>query len=73
MPEFAVLVPAWDERVNMELLLPPLREMLEGPGIGLEIVVGDGGSHPGMAEAGRPGGTSAFLGQLSGGDRKGTR
>jgi dolichol-phosphate mannosyltransferase len=50
-PDLAVLIPALNERENLELLLPALRETLEGLGISWEIIVADGGSRDGTAEA----------------------
>jgi dolichol-phosphate mannosyltransferase len=47
----AVVIPAWNERENLELLLPALRETLDGLGLRWEIIVADGGSHDGTAEA----------------------
>ena len=49
-PELAVVIPAWNERENLELLLPALRETLDGLGVRWEIIVADGGSHDGTAE-----------------------
>lgn len=55
-PELAVVIPALNERENLELLLPALRETLEGIGVPHEVVVVDGGSHDGTrAEAERRG------------------
>ncbi len=50
-PEVAVVIPAWNERENLELLLPALREVLDGLGVSSEIVVADGGSTDGTREA----------------------
>src|ERR671935_1182720 len=50
-PELAVVIPAWNERENLELLLPALREVLDDLGVGAEIVVVDGGSTDGTREA----------------------
>ena len=49
--DLAVLIPAWNERENLELLLPALRETLDGLGVRWEIIVADGGSRDGTAEA----------------------
>jgi dolichol-phosphate mannosyltransferase len=49
-PELAVVIPAWNERENLELLLPALREVLEDLGVVAEIVVADGGSADGTPE-----------------------
>ncbi len=50
-PDLALVIPAWNERENLELLLPALRETLDGLGICWEIIVVDGGSSDGTAEA----------------------
>ena len=50
-PDLAVVIPAWNERENLELLLPALKEVLAGLGLTAEIVVADGGSHDGTREA----------------------
>lgn len=50
-PDLAVVVLAWNERENLELLLPALKETLEELGIRWEVVVVDGGSADGTAEA----------------------
>ncbi len=49
-PDLSVIIPAWNERENLELLLPALRETLEGLGIRWEIIVVDGGSRDGSRE-----------------------
>jgi dolichol-phosphate mannosyltransferase len=51
MPELAVVIPAWNERENLELLLPALREVLDGLGVAWEIIIADGGSTDGTQEA----------------------
>jgi dolichol-phosphate mannosyltransferase len=51
--DLAVLIPAWNERENLELLLPALRETLEGLQVHWEIIVADGGSRDGTPEAAR--------------------
>src|SRR5437764_7831591 len=50
-PELAIVIPAWNERENLELLLPALRETLAGLGVPAEVVVVDGGSDDGTREA----------------------
>src|SRR3989454_9044740 len=50
-PDVAVVIPAWNERENIELLFPALKEMIAGLGLTAEIVVADGGSRDGTAEA----------------------
>lgn len=49
--DIAVVIPAWNERDNLELLLPALRGQLESLGLRNEIVVVDAGSHDGTREA----------------------
>jgi dolichol-phosphate mannosyltransferase len=49
-PDLAVLIPAWNERANLELLIPALREVLGKLGVAAEIIVIDGGSQDGTAE-----------------------
>jgi dolichol-phosphate mannosyltransferase len=50
-PQLAVVIPAWNERENLELLLPALREVLDDLGVTSEIVVADGGSTDGTPQA----------------------
>src|SRR5438094_1962447 len=50
-PDLAVVVPAWNERENIELLLPALKEMIADLGLAAEIIVADGGSRDGTADA----------------------
>ncbi|MGH7395061.1 MAG: glycosyltransferase, partial [Candidatus Methylomirabilales bacterium] len=45
------VIPAWNERENLELLLPALMEVLTGLDLRAEVVVVDGGSHDGTREA----------------------
>jgi dolichol-phosphate mannosyltransferase len=52
-PGLSVVIPAWNERENLELLLPALRETLDGLGVSFEVIVADGGSSDGTAEAAR--------------------
>src|SRR5256885_14239450 len=49
-PDLAVVIPAWNERENIELLLPALREVIAGLGLTVEIVVAGGGSRDGTGE-----------------------
>src|SRR3989440_9340215 len=55
-PELAVVIPAWNERENVAVLLPLLRDVLEDLGVSAEIVVADGGSADGTREAAARGG-----------------
>src|SRR5207247_10864311 len=50
-PELAIVIPAWNERENIELLLPALKELIADLGLTAEIIVADGGSRDGTAEA----------------------
>ena len=50
-PNLAVVIPAMNERDNIELLLPALRETLGTLGTSSEIIVVDGGSSDGTAHA----------------------
>src|SRR5712691_6128089 len=50
-PDLAVVIPAWNERENIELLLPALKEMIADLGLKAEIVVADGGSRDGTGAA----------------------
>src|SRR2546425_1198776 len=38
-PDLAVVIPAWNERENIELLLPALKEMIAALGLTAEIIV----------------------------------
>ncbi len=44
-PDLAIVIPAWNESDNLELLLPALKETIASLGLTAEIVVVDGGSH----------------------------
>ena len=50
-PDIAVVIPAWNERENLDLLLPALKEVLDELGLVSEIVVADAGSEDGTREA----------------------
>ena len=65
-PQVAVVIPAWNERENLELLLPALKEVLAGLGVAYEIVVADGGSHDGTREAAESRGARVVLQQERG-------
>src|SRR5438445_6703901 len=49
--DLAVVIPAWNERENIELLLPALKELIVDLGLTAESIVADGGSRDGTAEA----------------------
>ncbi|MFB3828818.1 MAG: glycosyltransferase [Bryobacteraceae bacterium] len=51
MAQLAVVIPAWNERPNLEALLPQVRRTLEEIGVEAEIIVADAGSADGTAEA----------------------
>lgn len=56
LPDIAVVIPALNERLNLELLLPSLKDVVGGLGLKAEIIVVDGGSDDGTGEvAGRLG------------------
>lgn len=65
-PELAVLIPAWNERANLELLLPSLQETIHRLGVPSEIIVIDGGSIDGTRESARRLGARAILQQERG-------
>lgn len=46
-PELAVLIPALNERENLELLLAALSEVIADLGVAVKIIVVDGGSQDG--------------------------
>jgi dolichol-phosphate mannosyltransferase len=50
-PDLAVIIPAWNEGENLELLLPTLRETLGDIGARFEIIVADNGSSDGTHAA----------------------
>jgi dolichol-phosphate mannosyltransferase len=62
----AVVIPAWNERENLELLLPALREVLNDLGLTAEIVVADAGSRDGTREAALRRGARVILQQERG-------
>ncbi len=50
-PQLAIVIPAWNEKENLELLLPALKEVVAIIGVTAEIVVADGGSRDGTRQA----------------------
>src|SRR5438270_11566032 len=50
-PDLAIIIPAIDERENLELLLPAIWDIVTTLEIRAEIIVVDGGSKDGTAEA----------------------
>jgi dolichol-phosphate mannosyltransferase len=51
--DLAIVIPAIDERENLELLIPALWDVINGMGVSAEIVLVDGGSKDGTEEAAR--------------------
>ena len=64
--DVAVVIPAWNERANLELLLPALKGQLESLNLRTEIVVVDAGSHDGTREAAERWGARVVLQQKPG-------
>ena len=50
-PDLAIVIPAIDERENLELLIPALWDVLNSNGVKAEIILVDGGSKDGTAQA----------------------
>jgi len=50
-PDLSIVIPAMNEKENLELLLPALKEVISGLGIDAEIIVADGGSTDGTPDA----------------------
>jgi dolichol-phosphate mannosyltransferase len=50
VPSLTVVIPAIDERENLELLIPALWELLGSIGVNAEIILVDGGSQDGTPE-----------------------
>ena len=50
-PDVAVVIPAWNERSNLEVLVPQLQETLARIGVTSEIIVADKASEDGTMEA----------------------
>jgi dolichol-phosphate mannosyltransferase len=48
--ELSILIPAWNERANLELLIPALYDVVRTMGVDAELIVVDGGSHDGTRE-----------------------
>src|SRR5262245_25792352 len=52
--DLSVVIPAWNERENLQnlqILLPALREVLDDLGVAAEVVIADGGSTDGARAA----------------------
>jgi dolichol-phosphate mannosyltransferase len=65
-PEIAVIIPAWNERENLQLLLPSLNEMVNELGLVAEIVIVDFGSADGTREEAERRGARVVLQQEPG-------
>jgi dolichol-phosphate mannosyltransferase len=50
-PDLAIVIPAIDERENLELLIPALWDVLNSVGVSAEIILADGGSKDGSEQA----------------------
>jgi dolichol-phosphate mannosyltransferase len=48
--ELSIVIPAWNERENLELLIPMLWDVLHSLGLNAEVIVVDGGSSDGTQE-----------------------
>jgi glycosyltransferase involved in cell wall biosynthesis len=46
-PQLTILIPAWNERDNLELLLPELGEVTSKLGVAADVIVVDAGSNDG--------------------------
>ncbi|HKW85775.1 MAG TPA: glycosyltransferase [Nitrospiraceae bacterium] len=49
--DLAIVIPAWNERENLDLLLPAVKEVLAELNVTVEIVIADAGSRDGTREA----------------------
>lgn len=61
IPDLAVVIPAWNERENLDLLLPSVKDVIAELNIVAEIVVVDGGSSDGTPEAAKKKGARVIL------------
>jgi dolichol-phosphate mannosyltransferase len=55
-PDISVVIPAWNERENLAILLPSLQRELQQLGLNAEIIISDGGSIDGSQEFAREAG-----------------
>ena len=60
-PDLAIVIPALNEKENLDLLLPALKEVVAVMGITAEIVVVDGGSRDGTRDAAEKRGARVIL------------
>ncbi|HEV2914303.1 MAG TPA: glycosyltransferase [Pyrinomonadaceae bacterium] len=66
LPEIAVIIPALNERANLEYLLPSLKDVIRGLNLRAEIIVADGGSQDGTREVAEQHGASVVIQQERG-------
>jgi glycosyltransferase involved in cell wall biosynthesis len=59
--DLSVVILAWNERENLQILLPALRDVLDHLGVVAEVVVADGGSTDGTREAAEQQGARVVL------------
>jgi dolichol-phosphate mannosyltransferase len=59
--DVTVIIPAWNERENLEIMLPALKETLGELNVSPQIIVVDGGSKDGTEEAVRKRGVGYLL------------
>src|SRR5919201_1263767 len=64
--ELSVIIPALNEAANLTRVLPELSSTLSQIGVSYEVVVVDGGSTDGTAEAGRAGGARVIRQEMPG-------
>jgi dolichol-phosphate mannosyltransferase len=50
-PQLTILIPAWNERANLELLLPELGQVTRKLGVDADVIVIDAGSTDGTTDA----------------------
>jgi len=60
-PDISVVIPAWNERENLAILLPSLQQELQQLGLNSEIIISDGGSIDGSQEFAREAGAQVVL------------
>jgi dolichol-phosphate mannosyltransferase len=59
--DLSVVIPAWNEGENLQILLPALREVLDHLGVAAEVVIADGGSTDGTRAAAEQHGARVVL------------
>ena len=50
-PQLKILIPTWNERANLELLLPELSEVTKELGVAADVIIVDAGSSDGTKDA----------------------